>query len=257
LGREHADSTVADDGVTEVLSLSDVRVRYGPYVAVERASFSVAQGECLAMIGPNGSGKSSIGMAIAGILPYTGRMVVMGEVAPRADARWMTRRGVILVPERRQLFPHMTVDDNVLLGCRTWTRSLRVARRSQPYLRAFEFFPELRDRRGQHAGTLSGGEQQMVALARGLAGRPRLLIIDEPCLGLAEVVSNRVYELLRQLAVGGQTVLLIEENPQRAIRVAHRSIRVERGITSELAVDPATGNPATDSSAAAAAPSGH
>jgi branched-chain amino acid transport system ATP-binding protein len=230
------------------LDVAGVSVTYGKFIAVEHASFTVHTGECVAMVGPNGSGKSSLGMAVAGLVPARGSIRVDGRQAPLGDAEWMARHGVILVPERRQLFPDMSVEDNILLGCYPWTHSLRKARRSATFEELYTWFPALTSRRKQLAGTMSGGEQQMVALARGLASRPRVLIIDEPCLGLAEAISVRVYELLRQLTEQGQTVLLIEEDPYRALQISHRVVQVERGLTRTVesaAASPADEGPAT------------
>ena len=219
---------------TTALKLVDVTVSYGQFIAVERATFSIDVGECVAMVGPNGSGKSSIGMACAGLVSAAGSIQVFGEEAPRGDATWMAKRGVVLIPERRQLFPQMTVEDNILLGCFPWTKSLRRARKSAVYQQLYDSFPDLGSRRKQLAGTLSGGQQQMVALARGLASRPRMLIVDEPCLGLAEGIGDRVYEILKRLSAQGETVLLIEEDPKRALEIAGRIIRVERGLTRDI-----------------------
>jgi len=215
------------------LTVTGLRVVYGDFVAIEHCSLSVGNGESVALIGPNGNGKSSIAMAIAGLVPHSGVVEVHGEVAPSGDAQWTSRHGVALVPERRQLFPQMSVADNVALGCWSWTRSLRKARASTVYTEALELFPELRTRVRQLAGTLSGGEQQMVALARGLASKATTLLIDEPCLGLAEGVSARLYVTLAALGAQGRTIVLIEENPARALEICDRAIRVERGLVRE------------------------
>lgn len=216
-----------------ILSVSDLRVTYGDFVAVERATFSVSPGECVAVIGPNGNGKSSIAMAVAGLIPSRGHVELMGETAPRGDPVWMVRHGLSLVPERRQLFPRLSVGDNVLLGCYGWTKSIRKARTSEPFGEALDVFPELKPRLKQLAGTLSGGQQQMVAIARGLAANPKVLITDEPALGLAEVVARRLYAAIKELNNRGRTIVLIEENPARALQVSHRIVRVERGIAQE------------------------
>jgi branched-chain amino acid transport system ATP-binding protein len=214
----------------EALEVRDLSVSYGDFVAVHHCSFKVNAGDRLAVIGPNGNGKSSIAMAIAGLVKHRGVIKVFGAKAPPLNPVWMCRRGVVLVPERRQLFARMTVADNVLLGCYAWTRRLKEAKKSAAYERSYELFPELADRRGQLAGTLSGGQQQMVAIARGIASSPRVLIIDEPCLGLAEGVSARVYLALEELSNSQMTIILIEENPIRALELCTQTIRVERGI---------------------------
>lgn len=237
----------AAPGQREVaLAVRDLGVTYGDFVAVERATFSVAVSHCVALIGPNGNGKSSIATAVAGLIPSSGTVELFGEVAPRGDAAWMVRRGLVLVPERRRLFPLMTVHENILLGCYAWTRSLRRAEADDTTEQAIALFPELRSRLKQVAGTLSGGQQQMTALARGLAARPKALIIDEPCLGLADVVARRVYAALRELKNQGRTVILVEENPVRALEICDEVVRVERGIAYEAAkpvLDRTAGSP--------------
>lgn len=215
------------------LEVNALRVTYGDFVAVERGDFKVYGGECIAVIGPNGNGKSSIAMALAGLVPSAGEVFLFGEKAPPANPSWMVRHGLSLVPERRQLFPRLSVADNILLGCYAWTRSLKRARGSDAFARALDLFPELKPRLKQLAGTLSGGQQQMVAVARGLSARPKILITDEPCLGLAEIVSRRLYAALQELNRQGETIILIEENPIRALEISHRSVRVERGIAVE------------------------
>lgn len=221
------DNGQSDD---EVLIATDLRVEYGDFVAVERANFSVKQSHCVTMIGPNGNGKSSIAAAVAGFVPRKGTVVLFGEEAPAADAFWMVKHGLSLVPERRQLFPRLTVLDNILLGCYSWTHNLKRARTSESTEEVLNLFPELQSCLRQLAGTLSGGQQQMTAIARGLAAQPKILVIDEPCLGLAEIVARRVYTALEQIKAGGRTVLLIEENPVRAMAICDDMIRVERGI---------------------------
>jgi branched-chain amino acid transport system ATP-binding protein len=216
-----------------ILSVADLHVTYGDFVAVDRASFSVPAGECVAIIGPNGNGKSSIAMAIAGLIPSRGAVKVEGALAPLGDSVWMVRHGLSLVPERRQLFPRLSVGDNVLLGCYGWTKNIRRARSSEAFAEALDLFPELKPRLKQLAGTLSGGQQQMVAIARGLAARPKVLITDEPALGLAEVVARRLYAAIKELNNRGRTIVLIEENPARALQVSHRIVRVERGVAEE------------------------
>ena len=182
----------------EQLRVTDMKVTYGDFVAVERASFSVRAGECVAIIGPNGNGKSSIALAIAVLVSRAGK--------------------VELDPERRQLFAGLPVADNILLGCYSWTKNLRRARASDAFSEAIDLFPELQPRLKQLAGTLSGGQQQMVALARGLAARPKILVM---------------YEAFKRLNDGGRTIILIEENPLRALEITKRALRVERGILDE------------------------
>jgi branched-chain amino acid transport system ATP-binding protein len=143
---------------------------------------------------------------------------------------WTARHGLTLVPERRQLYPNLSAADNIILGCYSWTRSARKARLSDSFGYALEVFGELRPHLGQAAGTLSGGQQQMVAIARGLASAPRILAVDEPCLGLAEAVSKRVYQALSRIHAEGTTLLLVEEAPRRALQIAARRVEVRNGV---------------------------
>jgi branched-chain amino acid transport system ATP-binding protein len=205
-------------------------ISYGNVVAVHDATFSVQEGECVAVVGPNGNGKSSIVMGIVGLAPRRGSVEVFGIEAPQGDVMWTARHGLTLVPERRQLYPALSVLDNIVLGCYSWTRNLRKARSSEPYQHALALFPDLEAHFEQKAGTLSGGQQQMVAIARGLAANPRILAVDEPCLGLAEAVSKRVYEALAQIHAQGRTLLIVEEDPKRALQIATRQVEVRNGV---------------------------
>lgn len=223
-------TTLSTDSDEQVLVVRELRVEYGDFVAVERANFAIQQSHCVTMVGPNGNGKSSIASAVAGFVPRKGNVLLFGEEAPVGDAGWMVKRGLSLVPERRQLFPRMSVLDNILLGCYGWTHNMQKARSSSSVEEALGLFPELQGRLHQLAGTLSGGQQQMTAIARGLAARPKVIVIDEPCLGLAEVVARRVYSALEEVKGSGRTVLLIEENPVRAMGICDDMVRVDRGI---------------------------
>jgi len=218
------------DASSNALTVSNLSVSYGRVAAVHDVSFEVAAGDCVAIVGPNGNGKSSIVMGIAGLVHRRGRVEIFGRVARAGDVAFMPRHGFTLVPERRQLYPQLSVADNIVLGCFSRTRSLRRALASEAHRQALELFPELADRMRQKAGTLSGGEQQMVAVARGLAADPRILAVDEPCLGLAEVVSRRVYEALRRIHEAGRTLLIVEESPVRALQLATRQVEVRNGV---------------------------
>jgi branched-chain amino acid transport system ATP-binding protein len=217
----------------EVLSVADLSVSYGDFLAVQRADFHVDAGECIAVVGPNGNGKSSIALAIAGLTASTGTIQLFGQKAPRANPVWVVKHGLVLVPERRQLFPGLSVIDNILLGTYGFTHSIRKSRTSGPVAEALGLFPELSGRFKQLAGTLSGGQQQMVAIARGVASGAKILMIDEPCLGLAEIVSVRVYEALKAIKSDGRTIVLIEENPVRALQISDRAVRVTNGVAQE------------------------
>jgi branched-chain amino acid transport system ATP-binding protein len=212
------------------LAVTGMSVSYGNVLAVHDASFTVAEGECVAVTGPNGNGKSSILMGIAGLARRRGTVEIFGATAPPGDVMWTARHGLTLVPERRQLYPNLSAADNIILGCYSWTRSARKARLSDSFGYALEVFGELQPHLGQAAGTLSGGQQQMVAIARGLASAPRILAVDEPCLGLAEAVSKRVYQALSAIHAGGTTLLLVEEAPRRALQIAARRVEVRNGV---------------------------
>jgi branched-chain amino acid transport system ATP-binding protein len=217
----------------EVLSVAGLSVSYGDFLAVQRADFHVNSGECIAVVGPNGNGKSSIALAIAGLTASTGTIELFGRKAPRANPVWMVKHGLVLVPERRQLFPGLSVIDNILLGTYGFTHSIRKSRASGSVAEALGLFPELSGRHKQLAGTLSGGQQQMVAIARGVASGAKIIMIDEPCLGLAEIVSLRVYEALAAIKSDGRTIVLIEENPVRALKISDRAVRVTNGVAEE------------------------
>jgi branched-chain amino acid transport system ATP-binding protein len=214
----------------DALRVTDLSVSYGRLAAVHDVSFTVGKGECVAIVGPNGNGKSSIVMGVAGLVARGGRVEIFGRVAPSGNVMFMAQRGLTLVPERRQLYPQLSVTDNIVLGCYSRTRSLRKASASEAYLRALGLFPELEGHMSQKAGTLSGGQQQMVAIARGLAADPRILAVDEPCLGLAEAVSKRVYDALAAIHAEGRTLLIVEEASARALQLATRQVEVRNGV---------------------------
>jgi len=212
------------------LAVTGLSVAYGNVIAVHNATFSVAEGDACAIIGPNGNGKSSILMGVTGMVRRRGGVEIFGSPARNGDVRWAARHGLTLVPERRQLYPDLSASDNIILGCYTWTRSIAKARRSGSFERAIELFPELKPHLKQAAGTLSGGQQQMVAIARGLAANPKILAVDEPCLGLAEAVAKRVYDVLAKIHEEGTTLIVVEEAPRRALTLCNRRVEVRNGI---------------------------
>jgi branched-chain amino acid transport system ATP-binding protein len=216
------------------LSVAGLSVAYGNVVAVHDATFTVTEGDACAITGPNGNGKSSILMGVTGMVRRRGEVTIFGATARNGDVRWAARHGLTLVPERRQLYPDLSASDNVLLGCYTWTRAIGKARRSDAYRRAIDLFPELNPHLKQAAGTLSGGQQQMVAIARGLAANPRILAVDEPCLGLAEAVAKRVYDVLARIHAAGTTLIIVEEAPRRALTLCNRRVEVRNGVAGPL-----------------------
>ena len=214
--------------MSTLLRLDGVEVAYGDMVAVRGVSLRVDTGEIVALIGSNGAGKTTTLRAIGGLLrPRRGTIELDGARIDRLTAAEVVARGIAHVPEGRQLFPSLTVLDNLELGART-----PEARRRRPETLAlvFELFPRLHERRTQHAGSLSGGEQQMCAIGRALMARPRLLMLDEPSLGLAPVAVGAIFASFARINREGVTVLLVEQNVLRALRMSRRAYVLENGV---------------------------
>jgi len=212
--------------VSAVLSVQDLEVTYGPVRAVNGVSFEVQPGELVALIGPNGAGKSSTLRAIARLVPSAGGDVrLFGESVRHAPAHVLPRRGLVLVPEGRRVFGELSVLDNLRLGAHTRPQR-EVAEQLE---RSFALFPILRERTHQAAGTLSGGEQQMLAIARAMMSKPSVLMLDEPSLGLAPVIVKQMFNLLRDLHAGGVSMLLVEQNARMALEVADRAYVLQTG----------------------------
>jgi branched-chain amino acid transport system ATP-binding protein len=210
-----------------MLEAERLQVAYGDATALWDVSLSVGPGELVSVVGPNGSGKTTLVNAIAGLLrAREGRIRFHGEDLARLAPHEVSSRGIAIVPEGRRLFPGMTVEENLEIGC--YARGARAAR--GPRLeRVYGMFPVLRARRRQAAGTLSGGQQQMVALGRALMSGPRLLLLDEPSLGLAPSVVDDVFETVEALHREGVAVLLVEQNVARALAVATRAYVLAEG----------------------------
>ncbi len=210
-----------------MLRLEGVEAGYGDVVAVRAVSLEVRAGEIVALIGGNGSGKTTTLRAIAGLLPLRrGAVELDGRRLDGLGSPAVVAAGVAHVPEGRQLFPTMTVRENLELGARTAEGR---ARRAETLARVLDLFPRLGERGSQLAGTLSGGEQQMVAIGRALMARPRLLMLDEPSLGLAPVVVGAIFANLVAINRDGLTILLVEQNVLRALRCSHRAYVLENG----------------------------
>jgi len=211
-----------------LLQLEGIEVAYGDMVAVRGVSMTVAEGELVALIGSNGAGKTTTLRAISGLRKLRqGRIEFDGARIDGLSSAQVVARGIAHVPEGRQLFPTMTVVDNLELGART--PEARAAR-PETLAMVFQFFPRLAERRRQLAGSLSGGEQQMCAIGRALMARPRLLMLDEPSLGLAPVMVGAIFDNLIRINSEGTTVLLVEQNVLRALRVSHRAYVLENGM---------------------------
>jgi len=213
--------------MSRLLGLDAVEVGYGDLTAVREVSLEVRPGEVVALIGGNGAGKTTTLRAISGLLPVRrGAIEFEGERLDGLTPAQIVARGIAHVPEGRQLFPTMSVLENLELGARS--PASRAARR-ESLERVFELFPRLRERGRQLAGTLSGGEQQMCAIGRGLMARPKLLLLDEPSLGLAPVMVKAIFEDLRRINGQGTTILLVEQNVLRSLTLSHRGYVLENG----------------------------
>jgi branched-chain amino acid transport system ATP-binding protein len=210
-----------------MLHVEGLRVRYGQVTALWDVGFDVESGEVVALVGANGAGKTTTLKALSGQLkPESGTIRLDGDPLENRSTMEIVERGVIHVPEGRKLFPEMTVRDNLLLG--GFHRAAR-SHQTERLEKVFAIFPRLRERRGQIAGTLSGGEQQMVAIGRGLMAGPRILMLDEPSLGLAPLLVEEMFRVVEEINRQGVTVLLVEQNTEHALRIAHRGFVLESG----------------------------
>ena len=219
--------------MTDLLEVRNLHVAYGKVEAVHDVSLRVGSGRIVTVIGPNGAGKTTLLGAIMGLLPARGEIRYAGHATAATSVEQRVGRGLILVPERRELFAAMSVADNLELGAfqrvRSGDRSWR-ATLDEVYAR----FPRLRERRAQLAGTLSGGERQMLAMGRALMGKPRLLLLDEPSLGLAPLIVREIFRIIADLRSSGVAILLVEQNARAALQVADYGYVLETG---ELAVE--------------------
>jgi branched-chain amino acid transport system ATP-binding protein len=209
-----------------LLSVKDLVVSYGGIRAVKGISFHVDEGEVVTLVGANGAGKSSTLRALSGLVPWEGTILHEGESLRGVPAHRIVARGVAHVPEGRRIFGNLTVAENLRLA--TWTRR-HDGRVAEDEARAFELFPVLKDRAGQRGGTLSGGEQQMLALARALMSGPRLLLLDEPSMGLAPRLVREIFAALAEMSRLGMTLLLVEQNVNMALHLASRAYLLETG----------------------------
>ena len=211
--------------MTALLQVTDAHVSYGKVEAVRAVNLEVRDGEIVTIIGANGAGKTTLLNATMGILPLKGGVSFAGREISKLDIEDRVAAGLSLVPEHRELFAAMNVEDNLLLG------AFRIdkATAARSFERVYTLFPRLKERRKQLAGTLSGGEQQMLAMGRALMGAPKLLMLDEPSLGLAPIIVADIFRIVGELKAAGVAVLLVEQNAQAALKIADRAYVMELG----------------------------
>ncbi len=214
--------------MSALLSLRDVHAFYGKIQAIKGISLEVHPGEIVALLGSNGAGKSTTLKTISGLVPAkSGDIVWEGQSLVGIEPHRIVERGVVHVPEGRRIFAGLTVLENLELGGFTVRKQKQLVR--QGIEQAFTLFPRLKERSKQIAGTLSGGEQQMLAICRGLIAQPKLLMLDEPSMGLAPIIVQEIMAIIRQINQQGMTILLIEQNAKAALRLAHRGYVIETG----------------------------
>ena len=210
-----------------MLELKDLVVRYGGITAVNGVSLQVKEHETVALIGANGAGKTTTLHTISGLLkPASGQVLFRGEDITKSPAERIVARGIVQVPEGRQVFAKLTVEENLRLGAYLRKDKAGIA---ESYEKAMALFPILKERRRQPAGTLSGGEQQMLAIGRALMSAPQVLLLDEPSMGLSPLLVKEIFEIITELNKRGMTILLVEQNAQMALSVAQRAYVLETG----------------------------
>ena len=210
-----------------MLEVKDLQVYYGVIQALKGISFHVNQGEVIALIGANGAGKTTTLQTLTGILsPKSGSIVFEGKDLTRTPAHKIVEMGMAHVPEGRRVFADMSVYENLLLGAYTRKDKAEIA---ESLASVYKRFPRLEDRKGQRAGTLSGGEQQMLAMGRALMSRPRIILMDEPSMGLSPIFVNEIFDIIREVSESGTTVLLVEQNAKKALSIADRAYVLETG----------------------------
>ena len=212
-----------------MLKVENIVTRYGAIEALKGMSLEAQHGEVTCLLGPNGAGKTTTMFTIAGILSsHSGSITLDGDDLTHQSAPAIVRKGIALVPENRLVFPEMSVADNLVAGAYCRSRSERAAI-DQDLTEMYDRFPQLKERREQLGGTLSGGEQQMLAIGRALMARPKILMMDEPSLGLAPMIVDQIFKIIEQLNEEGVTILLVEQNAHMALKIAHKLYLLEQG----------------------------
>jgi branched-chain amino acid transport system ATP-binding protein len=232
---------LSGDEKVAMLQISDLKVAYGGIHAVKGVDIEVHQGELVALIGANGAGKTTTMKAITGNLPYLGTISYQGKSLKGTDAHELVGNGLAMVPEGRGVFARMTITENLMMGafCRNDKADILM-----DIEKHFVTFPRLKERALQLAGTMSGGEQQMLAMARALMSRPKLLLLDEPSMGLSPIMVEKIFEVVRTVSAQGTTVLLVEQNAKLALEAADRAYVMDSGLISmsgnakEMLTDP-------------------
>jgi branched-chain amino acid transport system ATP-binding protein len=220
-------SSAATLATAPILAVESLQVRYGDVQALFGVSLEVFTGEILSVVGANGAGKTTLLNAISGLLPAAGGQIVFeGQPVQRLAPHERVTQGIVQVPEGRKLFANLTVQENLEVG--SYASEAR-AKRRESLAHVFELFPRLAERRGQLAATMSGGEQQMLAIGRAMMALPRLLLLDEPSLGLAPVVVQQLFDVIRRISSDGVTILLVEQNVRQALNMANRGYVIENG----------------------------
>lgn len=211
-----------------ILEVKDLKVAYGGIHAVKGINLEIKQGELVALIGANGAGKTTTLKTLVGMVkPAAGDILFNGASITRTPAHEHISQGLVMVPEGRGIFSRLTVEENLLMGAYTRNDKAGIKHDLE---RAYSLFPRLKERSRQLAGTLSGGEQQMVAIGRALMSRPKLLLLDEPSMGLAPIIVQKIFEIIRMIAAEGVTMLLVEQNAKLALQTANRGYVMESGL---------------------------
>jgi len=211
-----------------MLKLEGLSVFYGGIHALRGIDMEVTDGQIISLIGANGAGKSTMLNTIVGLVkPAAGKVLWDGEDITGTDPKDIVSRGLVMVPEGRHIFPNLTVNENLTLGAYARNDKEQIEKDRE---RCFQLFPRLKERHRQPGGTLSGGEQQMLAVARGLMSRPKILMLDEPSLGLAPIVSKMIFDIIKEINQNGTTILLIEQNARAALEIANYAYVLETGV---------------------------